>query len=80
MPLMGALDPAVADKWIVVDLGKLRASGSSDASMTPLQGWDPMGDPSTILEYLKGAGADVTTVGHESSTGWTRPKCTAPCR
>jgi hypothetical protein len=69
MSLMAAFDPAVADKWIVVDLGKLRASGSSDASMTPLQGWDPMGDPSTILEYLKGAGADVTTVGHESIDG-----------
>jgi len=69
-PMLPMIDPALADKWIKVDGDQIAASGGHSPSATdPLSGMSGMGDPSAILDYLKGAGADVTTVGHETIGG-----------
>ena len=59
--------PSLAGKWLKVDGSKAKALGGSSSS--PLTGADGVGDPSAILDYLKGAGADITTVGHEDVGG-----------
>src|SRR4051812_48253494 len=67
---MGALDqvmPSLAGKWLKMDGSKANALGGS--STNPLAGANGVGDPSAILDYLKGAGADITTVGHEDVGG-----------
>jgi hypothetical protein len=70
LPMLSMVDPALADKWIKVDGDQLAAAGGSDPMSTdPLSGASGMGDPSAILDYLKGAGADVATVGHETIGG-----------
>jgi hypothetical protein len=68
-PMLTAFDPALADKWIRIDGSKLGAMAGSGASTSPLSGVGGMGDPSATLEYLKGAGADVTTIGPETIDG-----------
>jgi hypothetical protein len=50
-----------------VDAAKAKALGGSSSNL--LTGTDGVGDPSAILDYLKGAGADITTVGHEDVGG-----------
>jgi hypothetical protein len=68
-PLLSMLDPTLADRWIKVDAEKMvAAAGGSGSAADPLSGMSS-GDPSAILGYLKGAGADVTTVGHEAIDG-----------
>ena len=67
---MGALDkvaPSLAGKWLKADGAKTKALAGSSSSL--LTGTNGVGDPSAILDYLKGAGADITTVGHEEVGG-----------
>lgn len=56
---------AFGDTWIKIDAEQMRAMGGAGG----LGGVSFGGDPSTVLGYLKGAGADVTTVGHEQVRG-----------
>ena len=67
---MSALDkvaPSLAGKWLKSDGAKTKALAGSSSSL--LTGTNGVGDPSAILDYLKGAGADITTVGHEAIGG-----------
>lgn len=57
------------DKWIKTDMSVgADPTASDDSNSLPGQ-LNPIGDPSEILAYLKGVGADVTTVGHEAIDG-----------
>ncbi len=68
MPTLSAMIPSLAGKWLKIDGSKFAAlAGRSSAG--PLGGSNGVGDPSAILDYLRGAGADVTTVGHEDVGG-----------
>ena len=66
--MLSKLDPAVGDKWIKLDGSRMGAAGQL-GSTGQLAGSSGIGDPSAVLDYLKGAGADVTTVGHEAIDG-----------
>jgi hypothetical protein len=68
MSFLTSLLPTVGDKWIKIDGSQLQAKAGA-TSGGPVGGFNGVGDPSAILDYLKGAGADVTTVGHESVGG-----------
>lgn len=52
--------------WISIDLAKL--SGQGNGSLQQLM-TDTPSDPSTVLGYLRGAGAQVTTVGPDTVDG-----------
>ncbi len=66
MPMMGVLDPSIAGKWLRVDGSRLGALDNLGLS-GPMG--DPLTDPSVILGYLRGVGADLTTVGAEVIDG-----------
>jgi hypothetical protein len=68
-PMLSTIDPALADKWIKVDTNQLAPLGTAKQSTSPLSSFPGMGDPSAFLDYLKGAGGEVTTVGHEQVDG-----------
>ena len=66
---MSGMFPNSGDKWIKSDRSAGADPSASDGSNSLLDQLNPMGDPSEILAYLKGVGADVTTVGHEQIDG-----------
>jgi hypothetical protein len=65
-PMFAKVDPSFADKWITLDSAGMSVGGGTGTSSLSGVG---AGDPSTVLDYLKGAGAEVTTVGHEAING-----------
>ncbi|MGZ4718523.1 MAG: hypothetical protein ACXWB2_07220 [Acidimicrobiales bacterium] len=65
---LATLVPSLAGTWLKIDATQAAAMGTGSSSSL-LGGSSGVGDPSAILDYLKGAGADITTVGHEDVDG-----------
>jgi len=69
VPILTTLAPSLAGKWLRVDRDQAATMGGASPSTGPLGGSSGVGDPSAVLSYLKGAGAEVTTVGHDEVGG-----------
>jgi hypothetical protein len=69
VPPMGMLDPSISDKWIRVDASRVDALDALDELGLAGSMGGTITDPSAILGYLRGVGADLTTVGTEVIDG-----------